>query len=258
MTQLLRSFRLSAFRPLAVAAVLTATASLAVAPAVAAEALSTAQKKEIEALVRDYLVNNPEVIVEAMESLQAKKEQADSDRKVAAIQEYRSALVASAEDPVLGNPKGDVTLVEFFDYQCGYCKRVYSPMMDAVKADGKTRLVMKELPILGPASVLAARHSLAAKMQGKYEAFHDAMMTQQGPVTEESIMAAAKAAGLDTKKLAADAKKPEIEHQLKANMELAGALGLRGTPAFVIGNRFIPGAVGADVLKQAITEARKG
>lgn len=246
------------FRSLAVAAVLVGTALPVTARA--ADSFSAAQKTEIETVIREYLMKNPEVVLQAMQELQARQEKVEKEQQLSALKENRRALLSNPDDPVMGNPKGDVTVVEFFDYQCGYCKRVFPSLMDTAKADGKVRMVMKELPVLGPASIAAARHALAAKMQGqaKYDAFHHAMMTARGPVTEDSIMAAAKTAGLDTTKLAADAKRPEIEQQLRANMELASTLGISGTPAFVIGDTLIPGAVEAPVLKKAIDEARKG
>lgn len=249
---------LRSFRPLA-AAFLIAGAALP-ATASAADSFSDAQKTEIETVVRDYLIKHPEVVLQAMQELQARQEKEEKAQQQAALKDNRRALLSNPDDPVMGNPKGDVTVVEFFDYQCGYCKRVFPSLMDTIKADGKVRVVMKELPVLGPASIVAARHALAAKMQGqaKYDAFHNTLMAARGPVTEDSIMSAARTAGLDTTRLATDAKRPEIEQQLRANMELASALGISGTPAFVIGDTLIPGAVEAPVLKKAIDEARKG
>ena len=247
-----------ALRSLAAAALILGAALPTTASA--ADSFSDSQKTEVETIVRDYLLKHPEVLMQAMEVLQSRQEAEEKTRQLAAVKEHRRALLSNADDPVMGNLKGDVTVVEFFDYQCGYCKRVYPSLMDTVKADGKVRIVMKELPVLGPASIVAARHALAAKLQGqaKYDAFHSAMMAARGPVTEDSIAAAARTAGLDTARLAADAKKPEIEQQLRANMELASALGISGTPAFVIGDTLIPGAVEAPVLKKAIDDARKG
>lgn len=253
MTPIFRSLRPLATLALIAGATLPATVS-------AADSFSDAQKTEIEAVIHDYLLKHPEVVLQAMQELQARQDKEEKAQQAAALKDNRRALLANPDDPVMGNPKGDVTVVEFFDYQCGYCKRVFPSLMDTVKADGKVRVVMKELPVLGPASIVAARHALAAKMQGqaKYDAFHNTMMAARGPVTEDSIAAAAKTAGLDVAKLAADARRPEIEQQLRANMELASTLGISGTPAFVIGDTLIPGAVEAPVLKKAIEDARKG
>ncbi|MEI7610100.1 MAG: DsbA family protein [Rhodospirillaceae bacterium] len=218
---------------------------------------SGAQKSEIERLVHDYLVKNPEVLVEAMTELRARQQQAENDSARKALVEHHAELVADAKAPLAGNPRGDVTVVEFFDYSCPYCKSVEDALKALIKADDKVRVVLKEFPVLGAGSVLAAKAALASRAQGKYAAFHEALMTNRGQFSEESVMRIAKSAGLDTERLKADMAAPEIEAMLSANASLAEALNIRGTPAFVIGDQLFPGVIELRVMKQAVAEARK-
>lgn len=224
-----------------------------VQPAAAQEAMD---KAAIEEIVRDYLLENPEIIVEAMERLQAKEREEQLARAKEAIAENSDALFNASYDPVAGNPDGDVTIVEFFDYHCGYCKRVMDTMLDVSEQDGNVRIVFKEFPILSTESGIAARAALASKNQGKYTEFHVAMMRASGRLTEPKIMAIAEDLGIDTDQLKKDMKNPLIEAQIAENYRLADALGIRGTPAFVIGEQLIPGAVGEDSLKASIAAAR--
>jgi protein-disulfide isomerase len=159
---------------------------------------------------------------------------------------------------VQGNPKGDVTIVEFFDYRCPYCKEI-EPVLDALLLeDRKLRIVYKEFPILGPPSVFASRTALAAKKQGKYAAFHRAMMAAKGNISDETVLKVAASVGLDTEKIKADMGAPEIDRVLKANYELAEALQIQGTPGIIIGDTLIPGAVDIATLRKDIAAARKG
>lgn len=230
----------------------------AVAQDASSQALTKDQQDAVRALIRDTLVNNPEILREAFAALQVKEEAAQAAQQAAALKTHAKALYATPTDPVLGNPKGDVTLVEFFDYRCGYCKAVMKTVMDVVEGDGNVRFVLKEFPILGPESRIAARFALAAREQGKYQPFHLALMAHRGAYTEEAINTLAKEAGLDAARLAKDAASPKIQAELEANYALAQALGINGTPAFAVGDTLMPGAVSADTLKQAIAEARKG
>ena len=218
---------------------------------------SGAQKSEIEQLVHDYLVKNPEVLVEAMTELRARQQQAESDSLRKALVEHRAALVADPQTPVAGNPKGDVAVVEFFDYSCPYCKSVEDNLKTLLKADDKVRLVLKQFPVLGAGSVMAAKAALASRNQGKLPAFHEALMTNRGQFTEESLMRVALSVGLDTARLKADMASPAIEAALAANASLAEALNIRGTPAFVIGDQFFPGVIDLKVMERAIAEVRK-
>lgn len=246
-------FRRSTVAALAIAG---GVSILALAAPAHADGLTEGEQQQVKELVREYLLENPEILVEAMEALRSKEMAAQSKRQETALAENRDEIFHKAGDPVLGNPEGDVTMVEFFDYQCGYCKRVFKPVMDTVQDDGNLRFVLKELPILGPESVLAARYSLAAAAQDKYAEFHGALMTRRGPITEEALKTLAAELGLDVEQLAEDAESDAVNQQIRANLELAAALGIRGTPAFIIGDRVIPGAVGQDQLENAIDAAR--
>lgn len=233
----------------------TGTVLAAASPA-AADSLTDAQKEEVRALIRETILENPEIITDAVAVLRARQAAEEEAAAVAAIEAHRDALFNDPNDPVMGNPDGDVTLVEFFDYQCGYCKRVFKPLMDTVTKDGNVRLVMKEFPILGPASVLSARWSLAAKMQDRYEPFHAALMNHRGDLTEDVLRAYADKAGMDLDQAAKDAQSEAVEDVLRDTMKLAASMGISGTPAFIVGDQLMPGAVGSDRLESAIAAAR--
>lgn len=244
-------------RFLAVAAVALAPALGAVSAADAAEALSEAQADQVRTIVRDYLIANPEVLVEAMEALQAREQAAAAQAQRDALKTHAEQLFNDPGSPIFGNPDGDVTLVEFFDYQCGYCKAVHPSVLKAIEQDKGLRVVMKEFPILGPASVYASRAALASREQGKYEPFHNALMGHKGKLDEAIVDGIAKAVGLDLEKLKADMAAPAVDDQIKVSMALARALGIGGTPAFVVGDSLLPGAVPLERLKQEIAKARE-
>ena len=157
--------------------------------------------------------------------------------------------------PVSGNPKGDVTLVEFFDYQCGYCKRSLKPVKDLLETDRQLRIVWKEFPILGPVSRFAARAAMASEKQGRYLEFHVAVMGSRGKLTEDRVMDIAGSVGLDVQRLRREMDDPAIEEYLDETIRLARVLGIEGTPAFVIGDTLVPGAVGGARLKELIARA---
>ncbi|MEI6557475.1 MAG: DsbA family protein [Rhodospirillaceae bacterium] len=228
-------------------------------PPAAAEGttFSGSQKAEIERLVHDYLVKNPEVLVEAMTELRSRQQQAENDSLRHALVEHRSALLNDPQAPVAGNLRGDVTVVEFFDYACPYCKSVEDNLKALLKADDKVRLVLKEFPVLGAGSMLAAKAVLAARAQGKYAALHEALLTARGQFSEESVMRIAQSVGLDTARLKSDMAAPEVEAALAANGALAEALNIRGTPAFVIGDQLFPGVMELKSMRQAVADARK-
>jgi protein-disulfide isomerase len=159
---------------------------------------------------------------------------------------------------VLGNRNGDVTVVEFFDYRCPYCKRAAPVLDEVIKADGRVRRVMKEFPILGPDSVIASRAALAARAQGKYEELHRALIGARGQLDESAVMAAAKGVGLDLDRLRRDMRSTEIDGIIRRNRELAESLEITGTPAFVIGDAFLPGAADAATFRSLIQKARGG
>lgn len=240
---------------------LTVAATALSAPALAqstspAAAMDEGQRKAIELVVRDYLMKHPEVILEAVEAMQQREKVAEAERAQKALTANRQALVANPADPVAGNPQGDLTVVEFFDYQCGYCKQVHADTLKLLKDDGKIRFVFKEFPILSPASTVASKAALAAKAQGKYLEFHNALMTQRGQLDEETIMRLAKSVGLDTDRLKKDMESAEVQKVIAANHALAEELGVRGTPAFVFGDALVPGAIRLEDMKRLAATAR--
>lgn len=214
------------------------------------------QVEGIEHIVRQYLLENPQVLVDALTAYQERQRVAEEERKQQAVVAHRAALAEDPSTPVLGNPDGDVVIVEFFDYRCGYCRRVVRDLRDVVEKDGKVRLVMKEFPILGPASIQAARAALASIKQGKYEVYHFALMTQPGDMSDPHLMQVAKMVGLDVDQLKEDMESDEIEAMIRRNHALAEALSIGGTPAFVFGDTLVPGAVDAETMRRLIAEAR--
>ena len=188
-------------------------------------------------------IENPEVIEEAIQILRARRQAEEENRAKQALSQNGDALRHHPMTPVSGNVDGDVTVVEFFDYQCGYCKRSLASMVELLRSDKNVRVVWKELPILGPASCIAARAAMASKKQAKYLDFHIALMGERGRLSEGKIMEAAKRVGLNLEKLREDMKDPAIDAYLDETQQLANALGIRGTPAFVIGDTLVPGAI---------------
>ena len=237
--------------------VFAAIALAAAAPATRAEQPADLSVQQIEKIVREYLLREPEIIYQALEELQRRQAEAEAARQQAAIAENRSELLNDPASPVGGNPDGDVTLVEFFDYRCAYCRRVVSSMRALLDEDRDLRVVFKELPVLGPDSERAARAALASRRQGGYVPFHFALMAAED-LSLQGIRAAAEAVGLDPDRLEADMAAPEVNAAIQANYALANELGIEGTPAFVIGTQLIPGAVDKARLEQLIREARSG
>jgi protein-disulfide isomerase len=225
-------------------------------PASAAD-FSPDQRKAIEAIIHDYLVKNPEVMLDALEAAKEKLTKDAHDKAGAALTSRQHEILDDPASPVAGNPKGDVTLVEFFDYRCPYCKQVEPSLEALLGEDHQLRFVYKEMPVLGPVSVVAARVALAARNQGKYEAFHKAMMNTKGQIDEAAIYKVAGSVGLDMDRLKREMNSPEVQQAIKANLDLAEALEIRGTPGFIIGEEIVPGAVDLGTLKQLIADARK-
>ncbi len=220
------------------------------------EGISVEDRPKIEALVKDYLLANPEVIVEAIRIYQRRQETAEAEKAMQAVIALNPQLVDDENTPIAGNPEGDVTVVEFFDYRCAYCKRVGPAVQALMKSDENVRVAFKEWPILGLESVYAARASLASRNQGFYPAFHEALMTAS-EITEASVIAIAGEIGIDTDRLVADMQAPEIDSHLQLANQLTQALGINGTPAFVVGSQLIPGAVSLAQLQQAVKQARE-
>lgn len=225
--------------------------------AAAAEPFSADQKSALDAAIRDYILTNPEVIIESLNAMQARQELAEKARQRAALADLQEQITGNGNDPVIGNPDGDITVVEFFDYQCGYCKRMVEPVMQLLKQDPNVRWVMKELPILGPASVTAAHASIAAQNQGAYQEFHVALMGYRGRLSDDVVFQTALEVGLDLDKLKADMTSPKTQKTIEDATLLARSLGVNGTPAFIIGEELLPGAVSLETLTEQIEAARK-
>ena len=250
-------------RPLAAATVALMLSSVLLGVplgAAQAQGFSDVQRGEIERIIKDYLIKHPEVLQEAIAELEKRQATADADRARAAVKNHSEALFNSPRQVTLGNPQGDVTFVEFFDYNCGYCKRALLDMMELMK-DPKLKVVLKEFPVLGPASVDAAQVGVAVRMQDKtgkkYLEFHTKLLTGRGQIDKAKALATAKEIGLDMARLEKDLKSDEIGKTLDESMKLAEALGLNGTPSYVIGNDVVIGAVGQAALSQKIQAARK-
>jgi protein-disulfide isomerase len=225
--------------------------------AIGAAEIPPGQRQAIEGIIHDYLMQNPDVLIEALRAAEEKLNR-DADTKAAkALKERRGEVFDDPATPVGGNPQGDVSIVEFFDYRCPYCKQVLPALQALLDQDRKLRFVYKELPVLGRESVVAARAALAAQKQGKYEAFHVAMMGARGQITEDTVYTVAASVGLDVDRLKRDMAAPEIDQALKANQALANALNIHGTPGFVIGDQIVPGALELAALKNMIADARK-
>ena len=239
-----------------------------VSPAIfAAEgSMSESQKKEVEQVVHDYLVHNPEVLVEVSQVLQQKQQQTMMEQAKAAITQNADKIFLG-DITVAGNPKGSVTMVEFFDYQCSHCKEMKPVVDELIKSDKNLRVVYKEFPIFGKTSEFASRAALAAAKQGKYDALHQALLKMDRRMDEAAVLDAAKSAGLNMEKMKKDMDSPEVKAMLNANRELAEKLHLMGTPAFIIASTpngqfkvgstplFVPGAATVQTLQDMIKKA---
>ena len=223
---------------------------------------SALQKGEIEKIVRDYLVSHPEVLQEAMAELEKRQAAGEAEKHQAAVKEHAQALFSSPRQVVIGNPKGDVTFVEFFDYNCGYCKRAMADMLTLMKQDPKLKVVLKEFPVLGPGSVEAAQVAVAVRMQDKtgqkYLQFHERLMGGRGQANKAAALAAAKDVGMNMAQLEKDMAAPEVKETLQESFKLAEALGMNGTPSYVIGDSVVVGAVGLEALREKVNTSRCG
>jgi len=234
---------------------------MAVVPA-AAQTFSQPQRDEIGAIVREYLLAHPELLQEIATELDKRQNEAKEAKGMAAVREHSETILNSPRQVVIGNPQGDVTLVEFFDYNCGYCKRAMADMLDLMKSDSKLRIVLKEFPVLGDSSVEAARVAVAVRMQDKsgkkYLDFHQKLLGTRGEANRARALAVAKEVGMDMARLEKDIASDEVKATLEESFKLADALGLTGTPSYVAGNSIIIGAVGVDELRQKVKIARCG
>ncbi len=231
-----------------------------ISPAHAVDAaFSDEQKKAIGEIIKDYLIKNPELIVEVQQALEIKMEKEQAEKLKTFMSENAKDIYRNPESPVAGDPNGDITVVEFFDYNCGYCKRGMTEVQKLVQSDKRVRVVFKELPILSKGSEETARAALAAKRQGKYWEFHQAMLSSKGQANEATSLKAAEALGLDMAKLKADMAGDAVKGELEAMKALAKKMGINGTPHFLVGDKSIPGAPEDlhDQLKTLIADFRK-
>lgn len=207
--------------------------------------------------VRAYLMENPAVLREALIALSQQEKRAEGAAQKERLAALSEDLTQDGYSHVAGNPAGDVTIVEFFDYRCGYCKKSFPDLMKAVEEDGNIRLVLKEFPILGADSFIASQAAIAAEEQDGYLAFHTALMESRGSLTKERILTIAGDAGLDITKLQADMASEKTRRVIEKNHELASKLGISGTPAFIIGDQVIPGVISLADMKTVIGAVRE-
>lgn len=222
--------------------------------------MSDAEKAQFGAAVREYLLENPEVLVEVINALEARQAAAKGATDAEMIAAHAEALFNDGYSHVEGNPEGDVTMVEFMDYRCGYCRKAFPEVKELVESDGNIRLIVKEFPILGEDSLLAARFAMSAQILGGDEAYgplHDAMMTMRGQVTEASLKALADGLGLDGQAILDGMSNPLIDGRIAANHELAQALQINGTPTFVLGHQMLRGYVPLDGMRKVVAEERR-
>jgi protein-disulfide isomerase len=234
----------------------------AAAPA-PAQSITPDQRGEIEKIIREYLLTHPELLQEVLGEMEKRQAAADIEKHRAAVRDNAAMIFASARHVTLGNPQGDVTVVEFFDYNCGYCKKAMSDMMDLMKADPKLKFVLKEFPVLGEGSTQAAQVAAAVRMQDKtggkkYLEFHQKLLGGRGTADKARALAVAKEIGLNMAQLEKDIAGPEVKATLEESFKLAEALGLNGTPSYIVGPDVVIGAVGLPMLQERVNIARCG
>jgi protein-disulfide isomerase len=245
------------------AALIAGLLALPMAPTAQAQTITPAQRGEIEGIIKSYLLTHPELLQDVMAELEKKQVAAEAEKHRVAVKEHAETIFNSPRQITVGNPQGDVTVVEFFDYNCGYCKRAMTDMLDLIKNDGKLKFVLKEFPVLGEGSVQAAQVAAAARMQDKtdgkkYLEFHQKLLGSRGPVDKARALAVAKEVGFDVARIEKDFASDEVKAQIEESMKLAEALGLNGTPSYVVGSDVVVGAVGLKTLKERVNSARCG
>lgn len=224
----------------------------------AASTAGTIDRKEVELIIRDYLVNNPEILIEVQQALEVKQKEEQRVSQLGIIKQAKDEIFNSAHDGVVGNPNGKVTIVEFYDYNCGFCKRALDDMQALTAADPELRFVLKEFPILGPDSQKAhvVSQAFLKLMPEKYGDFHKQMLGGHGRASEESAIKLAVSLGADEAKLREAMKDPAIGEAFAKTFDLANKLSITGTPSYVVGNEVVFGALGKEVLTQKITDAK--
>jgi protein-disulfide isomerase len=211
--------------------------------------------ESLEPVIEHYIRTHPEVIEQSLQALEAKREAEERVRQKAAISKRQQDLLHDPSSPVSGNLNGEITLVEFFDYRCGFCKRAAAAVTQLQKDDSRVRVVYKDFPILGEPSELAAKAALASKSQGKHQVFHEALLASKNEMNKEEVLRIAGEVGLDPKRLEADMANPEWQSIIDRNRALAKDLGINGTPGFIVGTELQPGALDLEGLKELIARA---
>ena len=237
-------------------------AALFIVPqAASAQSFTDAQRSEIQKIIKDYLLANPEVLEEVSAELTKRQQAAETAKAAAGVKKHADTLFNSPRGVIVGGRDGDVNFVEFFDYNCGFCKKAMADMIELMKADPKLRVTLKEFPVLGQGSVEAAQVAIAVRMQDpsgkKYLDFHQKLLNSRGQADKAKAMAAAKDSGLDMARLEKDIASPEVKATLEESFKIAEDMGLNGTPSYVIGDQVVVGAIGADALKEKIATARR-
>ncbi len=229
------------------------------APAAAPHVFSDAEKAAIKDVVREYLTKeHPEIMLEGIKELQERDQASAEAKSKEAITTLKDKIYGNKETPVGGNPKGDVTIVEFYDYQCGYCKMSQAALEKLMGEDKNIRFIYKEFPVLGAVSLEAAKASQAASLQGidKFTKFHNALMDKKEHLNEDIIYKAAKDVGLNVEKLKKDAASEDVAKYIQSTLDLGGQIGVRGTPLFIVGESVYPGALQYEQFKEAVAKAR--
>jgi protein-disulfide isomerase len=249
-------------RPLA-AALIVLAAAVPTLDRAWAQLFSPDQKGEIEKIIRDYLLRNPEVLQEVIQEMERRQAQAEAEKHREGIKEHAALLFNSKRQIVLGNPDGDVTMVEFFDYNCGFCRKALADKIELMKADPRLRLVLKEFPVLGEGSTQAAQVAVSVRLQDKaggkkYFEFHQKMFASRGSIDKARALAVVREVGLDAARAERDMNSDEVRQTIEEAFKLAEALGINGTPTYVFANQVVVGAVGVEKLREAINNARCG
>lgn len=211
----------------------------------------------LEQIIEQYIRTHPEVIEQSLQALENKRTAEEQQRQKTALATHQHELLNDPDSPVSGNSAGDVTVIEFFDYRCGYCKRAASALTQLQHNDAGVRVVYKDFPILGETSELAAKAALASHLQGKHQAFHEALLAVKDDLSKEQLFRVAAAAGLDIERLDRDINRPEWQTVIDKNRMLAKTLGISGTPAFIVGNELVPGALDLKMLEDLVAQTRR-
>ena len=240
----------------AIRTVLFSVMMLCLSPSVHAAEFNDSQRQEIETIVQDYLLSHPEILQEMSQTLEQRQKQAEDEQRKGGLVKYADQIFREKSDYVAGNPKGNVTMVEFFDYNCPWCKKDFPDVMALIDEDKDLKVVLKEFPILGPDSEYAAKAAIDTGKQGKYLQMHTALYLHEGRVTPEIVDEIAAAQGLDMEQLKRDMEDPKTAEVITRNRNLAQLIAINGTPAFIIDDKLIPGYLPKDELASTIKEVR--